>query len=65
MSLGFNWEVFVVKSSRLDFMSGSVVRRTARRGPFLREARALKNAPLRTKTVTVILQSPKRTTGSA
>jgi len=39
MSLGFQWEVFVVKSSD-DELKRSTVQRTARRGPFLTVARA-------------------------
>jgi len=39
MSLGFQWEVFVVKSLDDEFKR-STVQRTARRGPFLTVARA-------------------------
>jgi len=40
MSLGFQWEVFVVKIVGLMIVERSTVQRTARRGPFLMVARA-------------------------
>jgi len=40
MSLGFQWEVFVVKIVGLMIDERSTVQRTARRGPFLTVARA-------------------------
>ena len=57
MSLGFNWEVFVVKSSHVffEFMEARP----------LFEGGTRQKASLYTRTVTIILQSPKRTTGSA
>jgi len=39
MSLGFQWEVFVVKIVGLMIVERSTVQRTARRGPFLTVAR--------------------------
>jgi len=40
MSLGFQWEVFVVKIVGMMIVERSAVQRTARRGPFLTVARA-------------------------
>jgi len=63
MSLGFQWEVFVVKIVGL-IIERSTVRRTARRGPFLTVARARERIAMYKHGYSNIT-GPKRTTGLA